>query len=194
MAHGIKSSPAFRTGKGRRGRRILGCQSTPVGILEYSSRNTRVLLWKYSSTAPRVLEYFRRSTAVLSLKYWDSRLGSVSDSISTLFQDGKKERVTPIIKQIIRNLCILFVQMFIFIVKQKRFEKISSPHVRWIKNGYPHSFSVWLYPPKGQVKRHLRRAESPMERVAQGKRSGTLGMWNKNIISTPWKVGCSKSL
>ena len=30
--------------------------------------------------------------------------------------------------------------------------------------------------PKGQVKRHLRRAESPMERVAQGKRSGTLGM------------------
>ena len=31
------------------------------------------------------------------------------------------------------------------------------------------------------------RAESPMERVAQGKRSGTLGMWNKNTISTPWK-------
>ena len=30
-----------------------------------------------------------------------------------------------------------------------------------------------------------RRAESPMERVAQGKRSDTLGMRNKNIISTP---------
>ena len=27
-----------------------------------------------------------------------------------------------------------------------------------------------------QCKRHPRRAESPMERVAQGKRSGTLGM------------------
>ena len=32
-----------------------------------------------------------------------------------------------------------------------------------------------------------RRAESPMERLAQGKRSGTLGMWDKNKISTPWK-------
>ena len=56
-------------GKGRKGSRILGRQSTSVGILEYSSRNTRVLLWQYSSTAPRVLEYCRESTAVLSLKY-----------------------------------------------------------------------------------------------------------------------------
>ncbi len=33
-------------------------ESTLGEVLEYSPRNTPVLLWKYSSTAPRVLEYF----------------------------------------------------------------------------------------------------------------------------------------
>ena len=41
---------------------------TSVGVLEYSPRNTPVLLWKYSSTAPRVLEYFRRSTGTRCLR------------------------------------------------------------------------------------------------------------------------------
>ena len=78
-----KSSEVFRTSpfavrktpflvlreKGDGGSKRRGRQSTSVGILEYSSRNTRVLLWQYSSTAPKVLEYCRESTAVLSLKY-----------------------------------------------------------------------------------------------------------------------------
>ena len=72
-----KNSLSCFAGKGRRGSRILGRQSTSVGILEYSSRNTRVLLWQYSSTAPRVLEYCRESTAVLSLKYWDAAVSHV---------------------------------------------------------------------------------------------------------------------
>ena len=33
-------------------------------------------------------------------------------------------------------------QVYLFIVKQKWFEKISSPHVRWIKDVYSHSVSV----------------------------------------------------
>ena len=33
-----------------------------------------------------------------------------------------------------------------------------------------------------------------MEHLAQGKRSGTLGMWNKNTISTPWKGKSVKTL
>ena len=64
-----KNSLSCFAGKGRRGSRILGRQSTSVGILEYSSRNTPVLLWQYSSTAPRVLEYCPESTRVLSPKY-----------------------------------------------------------------------------------------------------------------------------
>ena len=57
------------------GKRAMGEQKT--GASEYFSRNTRVLLWQYSSTAPRVLEYFRESTAVLSLKYWDAAVSHV---------------------------------------------------------------------------------------------------------------------
>ena len=54
-----KNSLSRFAGKGRWGSKRRGRQSTSVGILEYSSRNTRVLLWQYSSTAPRVLQYFR---------------------------------------------------------------------------------------------------------------------------------------
>ena len=36
-----------------------------------------------------------------------------------------------------------FVSMLpVYLVKQKWFEKISSPHVRWIKDVYSHSISV----------------------------------------------------
>ena len=95
MVHGMKPSPAFQTGKGRRGSRILGRQSTSVGILEYSSRNTPVLLWKYSSTAPRVLEYFRRSTAVLWAKYSNSLPGSIFSPYSPHFQDRQGITAQP---------------------------------------------------------------------------------------------------
>ena len=73
IAYGIKSLLAFCTGIGRWGSKKRSRQSTPVGILQYSRRNTPVLLWKYSSTAPRVLEYFPESTAVLPRKYSDLR-------------------------------------------------------------------------------------------------------------------------
>ena len=96
--HGIKSSPAFRTRKGRRGSKKRSRQSTPVGILEYSSRNTPVLLWQYSSTAPRVLEYCRESTAVLSAKYSNfhliprnNRIFSVRKSTSNLLRSSSSE-------------------------------------------------------------------------------------------------------
>ena len=65
----LKNSLSYFSDKGRQGCKTRRRQSTPVGILEYSSRNTPVLLWQYSSTAPRVLEYFRESTAVLPRKY-----------------------------------------------------------------------------------------------------------------------------
>ena len=61
--------PIFFAGEGQRGSKKRSCQSTPMEVLEYSPRNTPVLLWKYSSTAPRVLEYCRESTRVLSAKY-----------------------------------------------------------------------------------------------------------------------------
>ena len=54
-----KNSLSCFAGKGQRGSRILGRQSTPVGILEYSYGSTRVLPREYSSTAARVLQYFR---------------------------------------------------------------------------------------------------------------------------------------
>ena len=65
-------SLSFSTQKGWQCVKNRGRQSTPVGILEYSPRNTPVLLWQYSSTAPRVLEYCRESTRVLSAKYWNN--------------------------------------------------------------------------------------------------------------------------
>ena len=65
-------------------------ESTLGEVLEYSPRNTPVLLWKYSSTAPRVLEYFRRSTAVLWAKYSNSLPGSVSSPYSPHFKIGKE--------------------------------------------------------------------------------------------------------
>ena len=52
-------------------------ESTLGEVLEYSPRNTPVLLWKYSSTAPRVLEYCPESTRVLSLKYSPTPKASV---------------------------------------------------------------------------------------------------------------------
>ena len=51
--------------------------STLGEVLEYSPRNTPVLLWKYSSTASRVLEYCPESTRVLSLKYSPTPKASV---------------------------------------------------------------------------------------------------------------------
>ena len=75
-----KNSLSCFAGKGRWGSKRRGRQSTSVGILEYSSRNTRVLLWKYSSTAPRVLEYCLESTRVLSLKYSNFRMPTVFPS------------------------------------------------------------------------------------------------------------------
>ena len=52
-------------------------ESTLGEVLEYSPRNTPVLLWKYSSTASRVLEYCPESTRVLSLKYSPTPKASV---------------------------------------------------------------------------------------------------------------------
>ena len=57
---------------------ILTPSASTLGeVLEYSPRNTPVLLWKYSSTAPRVLEYCPESTRVLSLKYSPTPKASV---------------------------------------------------------------------------------------------------------------------
>ena len=52
-------------------------ESTLGEVLEYSPRNTPVLLWQYSSTASRVLEYCPESTRVLSLKYSPTPKASV---------------------------------------------------------------------------------------------------------------------
>ena len=57
---------------------ILTPSASTLGeVLEYSPRNTPVLLWQYSSTAPRVLEYCPESTRVLSLKYSPTPKASV---------------------------------------------------------------------------------------------------------------------
>ncbi len=50
-----KNSLSCFAGKGRRGSRILGRQSTSVGILEYCPESTRVLPREYCSTFAEVL-------------------------------------------------------------------------------------------------------------------------------------------